>query len=160
MVQPKEYDALVGMLVNSGASVKERDADGNTVLHWCLRSSDTETSARKQRPIDFAVTLDMKDVLEDYSGTDDLQDFFEENFGPVSDAVVIGSQSGDHVQSRGFGFVTFKYEESVTAAVKEHFVVILGKKFAPLLLERLSDRLWWTEPVHMRQPFMVIMTAI
>ncbi|CAI7893453.1 unnamed protein product [Closterium sp. NIES-54] len=60
--------------------------------------------------------------------SDDLREYFEEHFGPVVDAVVIGSQSGDHVQSRGFGFVTFKYEQSVTAAVKEHYVILFGKK--------------------------------
>ncbi|GJP44700.1 hypothetical protein CLOM_g4060 [Closterium sp. NIES-68] len=60
--------------------------------------------------------------------SEDLREYFEEHFGPVVDAVVIGSQSGDHVQSRGFGFVTFKYEQSVTAAVKEHYVILFGKK--------------------------------
>ena len=59
---------------------------------------------------------------------DDLRDFFEEKYGPVLDAVVIGSQSGDHMQSRGFGFVTFKYADSVAAAVEAHYINIYGKK--------------------------------
>jgi RNA recognition motif-containing protein len=59
---------------------------------------------------------------------DDLWDFFEEKYGPVLDAVVIGSQSGDHLQSRGFGFVTFKHVESVAAAVEAHYINIFGKK--------------------------------
>ncbi|BBN20335.1 hypothetical protein MPTK1_8g18320 [Marchantia polymorpha subsp. ruderalis] len=60
--------------------------------------------------------------------SDDLRFYFEEKFGPVMDAVVIGSQSGDQVQSRGFGFVTFKNEESVLLAVKTHYVNLFGKK--------------------------------
>jgi RNA recognition motif-containing protein len=60
--------------------------------------------------------------------SDDLWDFFEEKYGPVLDAVVIGSQSGDHLQSRGFGFVTFKHVESVAAAVEAHYINIFGKK--------------------------------
>lgn len=59
---------------------------------------------------------------------DDLRDFFEVNYGPVLDAVVIGSQAGDQMQSRGFGFVTFKHAESVSAAVEAHFINIYGKK--------------------------------
>ncbi|XXG54571.1 hypothetical protein AAC387_Pa03g2416 [Persea americana] len=58
----------------------------------------------------------------------DLKDYFEEEFGAVEDAVVIGSQAGDYMQSRGFGFVTFKSEESVNAAVQAHYVNISGKK--------------------------------
>ena len=60
---------------------------------------------------------------------DDLRDYFESHFGTVTDAIVIGSQAGDtSFSSRGFGFVTFKHESSVVAAVKEHYVVLLGKK--------------------------------
>lgn len=58
----------------------------------------------------------------------DLRDYFEKEFGAVEDAVVIGSQAGNHVQSRGFGFVTFKSEDSVAAAVQAHYVNISGKK--------------------------------
>ncbi|KAJ7547499.1 hypothetical protein O6H91_08G088600 [Diphasiastrum complanatum] len=58
----------------------------------------------------------------------DLRDFFEEKFGPVLDAIVIGSHSGDQIHSRGFGFVTFKHEESASAAVAAHYVNIFGKK--------------------------------
>ena len=36
--------------------------------------------------------------------------------------------SGEHLQSRGFGFVTFKHKESATAAVNEHYVALFGKK--------------------------------
>lgn len=54
--------------------------------------------------------------------------FFEENFGPVSDAVVIGSHSGDQVQSRGFGFVKFKHEASVLLAIQTHYIHLFGKK--------------------------------
>ncbi|CAM6087513.1 unnamed protein product [Calypogeia fissa] len=60
--------------------------------------------------------------------SDDLKEFFEAKFGPVADAIVIGSHAGDHMQSRGFGFVTFKNEESVIAAVQAHYVNIFGKK--------------------------------
>ncbi|XP_031484610.2 uncharacterized protein LOC116253805 [Nymphaea colorata] len=60
--------------------------------------------------------------------SDVLGEFFEIHFGPVKDAVVIGSQAGENIHPRGFGFVTFKNEESVAAAVEIHFVTILGKK--------------------------------
>lgn len=46
---------------------------------------------------------------------------------------MIGSQAGEHIQSRGFGFVTFKYEESVASAVEAHYVTILGKKVSKTL---------------------------
>lgn len=59
---------------------------------------------------------------------DDLRDFFEGRYGPVLDAVVIGSQSGEYMHSRGFGFVTFKHAESVAAAVEAHYINIYGKK--------------------------------
>lgn len=60
--------------------------------------------------------------------TDYLKEFFSAEFGPVEEAVVIGMQAGDHVQSRGFGFVTFKQETTVAAALETHFVTIFGKK--------------------------------
>ncbi|KAF8390214.1 hypothetical protein HHK36_024737 [Tetracentron sinense] len=60
--------------------------------------------------------------------SDTLSEFFEDLFGSVKDAIVIESQAGDHLQSRGFGFVTFKDEECVAAAVKAHFVTIMGKQ--------------------------------
>jgi RNA recognition motif-containing protein len=60
-----------------------------------------------------------------------LREFFEAKFGPVVDAIVIGSHAGDHIQSRGFGFVTFKNEEAVIAAVQVHYVNIFGKKVVP-----------------------------
>ncbi|CAK9861189.1 unnamed protein product [Sphagnum jensenii] len=60
--------------------------------------------------------------------SDDLRNFFEAKFGSVLDAVVIGSPSGDTIQSRGFGFVTFKHTESVAAAVEAHYINLHGKK--------------------------------
>jgi hypothetical protein len=67
----------------------------------------------------------------DIECVDDLREFFEVNYGPVKDAVVIGSQAGVQMQSRGFGFVTFKHAASVSAAVElDH--VSLG-------FEKLSD---------------------
>nr|XP_029120687.1 uncharacterized protein LOC105045648 isoform X3 [Elaeis guineensis] len=60
--------------------------------------------------------------------SDYLKEFFAAEFGPVEEAVVIGMQAGDHVQSRGFGFVTFKEEATVAAALETHFVTIFGKK--------------------------------
>ncbi|GBG81597.1 hypothetical protein CBR_g32589 [Chara braunii] len=66
--------------------------------------------------------------LSPFVESDDLREFFEENFGPVEDAIVIGCQVGHRVQSRGFGFVTFKHEKSVMEAIKAHYVNLLGKK--------------------------------
>ncbi|XP_057953695.1 uncharacterized protein LOC131147990 [Malania oleifera] len=56
-----------------------------------------------------------------------LGKFFEEQFGCVEEAIVINSQAGNPIQSRGFGFVTFKYEQSVSAALQAHYVTIKGK---------------------------------
>lgn len=69
--------------------------------------------------------------------TEGLRDFFELKFGPVMDAIVISSHSGDHVQSRGFGFVTFKDETSVTAAVQAHYITIVGKKVCTVVHHNL-----------------------
>ncbi|CAI0453381.1 unnamed protein product [Linum tenue] len=58
-----------------------------------------------------------------------LQKTCEEKFGPVEDAVIIGARNGDRAtHSRGFGFVNFKDKKSVTAALEEHHVTIMGKQ--------------------------------
>ncbi|KAL4600685.1 hypothetical protein ACB092_11G216100 [Castanea dentata] len=57
-----------------------------------------------------------------------LRKFFEEQFGAVEDALVLGMQVGNELRSRGFGFVTFKEEKTVSAAVETHFVSIMGKQ--------------------------------
>ncbi|XP_062106663.1 uncharacterized protein LOC133818003 [Humulus lupulus] len=56
-----------------------------------------------------------------------LRKFFGEQFGPVEDALVLVTQTGNHIQSRGFGFVTFRDEKSVLAAVQAHYVTISDK---------------------------------
>lgn len=53
--------------------------------------------------------------------------FFEEEFGSVEDAIVIVTQIENKIQSRGFGFVTFREEKSVSAAVQAHYVTMRGK---------------------------------
>ncbi|XP_020101675.1 uncharacterized protein LOC109719417 isoform X2 [Ananas comosus] len=60
--------------------------------------------------------------------SDHLKEFFEAEFGPVKEAVVIGTQAGNYMQSRGFGFVTFEHEDMVATAIQAHFVNIFGKK--------------------------------
>nr|DAD35034.1 TPA_asm: hypothetical protein HUJ06_005674 [Nelumbo nucifera] len=60
--------------------------------------------------------------------SDMLGEFFEEQFGAVEDAIVIGSQPGDHIQSRGFGFVTFRDKQSVAAAIQAHYIFLMGKQ--------------------------------
>ncbi|KAJ4823929.1 hypothetical protein Tsubulata_009763 [Turnera subulata] len=60
--------------------------------------------------------------------SDSLGTCFEEHFGPVEDAMVVGIPTGSKLQSRGFGFVTFKDEKSFTAAVEAHYVTIQGKE--------------------------------
>ncbi|KAJ8775072.1 hypothetical protein K2173_020076 [Erythroxylum novogranatense] len=57
-----------------------------------------------------------------------LGKFFHEQFGSVDEAVVIGTQTGDRIEPRGFGFVTFEDRWSVSAAVEAHYVTIMGKK--------------------------------
>jgi hypothetical protein len=57
-----------------------------------------------------------------------LAKFFEEKFGAVEDAIVMGIQEGEEIKSRGFGFVTFKQHKSVSKAVETHYVIILGKQ--------------------------------
>ncbi|XP_028555081.1 uncharacterized protein LOC110108457 isoform X2 [Dendrobium catenatum] len=59
--------------------------------------------------------------------SDDLKKFFEEEFGPVDDAVVIGTKVGSRVLSKGFGFLTFKQEDTMKSAVKAHFITLSGK---------------------------------
>ncbi|XP_060959035.1 uncharacterized protein LOC115700489 isoform X2 [Cannabis sativa] len=56
-----------------------------------------------------------------------LRKFFDEKFGPVEDALVLVTQTGAHIHSRGFGFVTFRDEKSVLAAVQAHYVTISDK---------------------------------
>ncbi|XP_012084849.2 uncharacterized protein LOC105644184 isoform X2 [Jatropha curcas] len=60
--------------------------------------------------------------------SDSLQKIFEEKFGMVDDAKIVGVQTGDKIQSRGFGFVTFKHKKSVSAAVEAHYVALMGKQ--------------------------------
>ncbi|XP_020593436.1 uncharacterized protein LOC110033690, partial [Phalaenopsis equestris] len=59
--------------------------------------------------------------------SDDLKKFFEEEFGPVDDALVVGTRVGNRVISKGFGFLTFKQEDTTKMAVKAHFVTLYGK---------------------------------
>ncbi|KAI5081520.1 hypothetical protein GOP47_0004703 [Adiantum capillus-veneris] len=61
-------------------------------------------------------------------GSDDLKDCFEAEFGPVEEAIVMSTQTGGHIQSRGFGFVTFVKEASCVAAVRQHYLIIYGKR--------------------------------
>ncbi|KAH7298426.1 hypothetical protein KP509_25G042600 [Ceratopteris richardii] len=58
----------------------------------------------------------------------DLKNCFEAEFGPVEEAIVMSTQIGNHIQSRGFGFVTFVKEESCIAAVRQHYLIIYGKR--------------------------------
>ncbi|KAJ6364960.1 hypothetical protein OIU76_029858 [Salix suchowensis] len=60
--------------------------------------------------------------------SDSLRENLEERFGSVDDAVVLGVQTADKMQSRGFGFVTFKDKKSVSAAVEARHVTIMGKQ--------------------------------
>lgn len=60
--------------------------------------------------------------------TDSLRKYFEEHFGLVEDARVLFTQTEDHLQSRGFGFVTFKDVKSVSTALQAHYVTIMDKQ--------------------------------
>ncbi|XVE83794.1 hypothetical protein DITRI_Ditri16bG0115600 [Diplodiscus trichospermus] len=60
--------------------------------------------------------------------SDSLGKFFEEQFGSVEDAHVVRNRAGDGLHSRGFGFVTFKHEKSVSKAVQAHYLTIMGKQ--------------------------------
>ncbi|CAK7355483.1 unnamed protein product [Dovyalis caffra] len=62
--------------------------------------------------------------------SDSLGKLFEEQFGSVDDAVILGVQTADKIQSRGFGFVIFKDKKSVSEAVEAHHVIIMGKQVA------------------------------
>lgn len=66
---------------------------------------------------------------------DELREFFQDRYGTIVDAVVISSQNGASQQSRGFGFVTFKSQQSADEAVRDHYVVIQGKKVQEMSLE-------------------------
>ncbi|GAV72330.1 LOW QUALITY PROTEIN: RRM_1 domain-containing protein/Ank_2 domain-containing protein/OST-HTH domain-containing protein, partial [Cephalotus follicularis] len=60
--------------------------------------------------------------------SDSLGCFFNEQFGSVEDAIVLGIETKDEIKSRGFGFVTFKHEKPVSAAIQAHYVTIMGKR--------------------------------
>ncbi|XP_010661053.1 uncharacterized protein LOC100264593 isoform X2 [Vitis vinifera] len=60
--------------------------------------------------------------------TDSLAKIFEEQFGSVEEAIVMGDQMGDQIHSRGFGFVIFKHEKSASDAVQAHYITIMGKQ--------------------------------
>ncbi|CAK7327986.1 unnamed protein product [Dovyalis caffra] len=62
--------------------------------------------------------------------SDSLGKLFEEQFGSVDDAVMLGVQTADKIQSPGFGLVTFKDKKSMSAAVEAHHVNIMGKQVA------------------------------
>ncbi|WVZ90891.1 hypothetical protein U9M48_037146 [Paspalum notatum var. saurae] len=57
-----------------------------------------------------------------------LIEFFNAEFGPVEEAVVIGIPVGNRVQSRGFGFVKFEREEDMMSAKEAHHVYMQGKR--------------------------------
>lgn len=78
--------------------------------------------------------------------TDSLAKLFEDQFGLVEDAEVVVVQAGNQIQSRGFGFVTFKDERSVFAAVQKHFVSVMDKQVEiksviPKCLLMIEDKL-------------------
>ncbi|KNA18515.1 hypothetical protein SOVF_070100 [Spinacia oleracea] len=60
--------------------------------------------------------------------SDSLADVMEEQYGPVTEAKVLQMEIDDQVMSRGFGFITFKHEKSVAAALEAHYTDIWGKK--------------------------------
>ncbi|KAL5582316.1 hypothetical protein UlMin_014758 [Ulmus minor] len=60
--------------------------------------------------------------------SDSLHKYFAEKFGPVENAIVVVNQTGNLTQSRGFGFVTFKDDSSVSAAVHTHYTTIMDKQ--------------------------------
>ncbi|TYG62680.1 hypothetical protein ES288_D07G251200v1 [Gossypium darwinii] len=60
--------------------------------------------------------------------SESLSKFFQDEFGSVEDAHVVSIKTGDELQSRGFGFVTFKHEKSVSKAVQAHYVTMMGKQ--------------------------------
>ncbi|KAL6143451.1 hypothetical protein ACLB2K_054146 [Fragaria x ananassa] len=59
--------------------------------------------------------------------SDDLRKFCEEEFGSVEDAIVIVTQIENKIQSRGFGFVTFRQEKSASKAMRAHYITMRGK---------------------------------
>ncbi|KAH9614067.1 hypothetical protein KSS87_002764, partial [Heliosperma pusillum] len=60
--------------------------------------------------------------------SESLACIIQEKFGLVVDAKVLEMNIDGQVLSRGFGFVTFKDEKSVNAALDAHYTEILGKK--------------------------------
>ncbi|KAL5739040.1 hypothetical protein ACOSP7_027966 [Xanthoceras sorbifolium] len=83
-------------------------------FHSCL----AEKNKRKVFVGGLPLTLD----------SETLGKFFEQEFGLVEDSRVSELQKEKEIQSRGFGFVTFKHEKSVYAAVQAHYVTIMGKQ--------------------------------
>lgn len=58
------------------------------------------------------------------------------------------SQTGDLIQSRGFGFVTFRDEKDVEAAIYAHYVFIMDKQveIKSVVAKGIGPHKLWTQP--------------
>ncbi|CAN6702536.1 unnamed protein product [Malus baccata var. baccata] len=113
----------------------------------CFYSHDVEEhrkvkheAAHNHSPADKALALNRIFVggLPPSVDSDSLGKFFEKEFGPVEDAIVILAQMENKTHSRGFGFVTFKEEKSASAAVQAHYITMAGK---PVEIKSLIPKL-------------------
>ncbi|KAG6546601.1 hypothetical protein Mapa_011790 [Marchantia paleacea] len=82
-------------------------------------SEDDDTSVRKV----------FVGGLPHFIHSDELWEFFEQEFGKVVDAVVIcGNDEEGKPRSRGFGFVLFAEQKDADEAVRKHYFPFRGKK--------------------------------
>ncbi|XP_002991038.2 uncharacterized protein LOC9633771 [Selaginella moellendorffii] len=89
---------------------------GSTSNEWTLASSDS----RRMKKV-------LVSGLPDFLDSEGLFCFFEQNFGPVLDAVVLPFHSADGQRGR-FGVVTFKNKNAFLEAIRMKSGYIFGKK--------------------------------
>ncbi|TXG57541.1 hypothetical protein EZV62_015370 [Acer yangbiense] len=101
----------------------------------CFFAHSEEDLCKLKQGMHFQSSLEEENKRKIFVGglpltldSDSLVKYFEQHFGSVEHARVSEIQKDKEIHSRGFGFVIFKHEKSVSTAVQAHYVTILGKQ--------------------------------
>ncbi|KAK0585035.1 hypothetical protein LWI29_022516 [Acer saccharum] len=101
----------------------------------CFFAHSEEDLCKSKQGMHFQSSLEGENKRKIFVGglpltldSDSLGKYFEQHFGSVEHARVSEIQKDKEIHSRGFGFVIFKHEKSVSTAVQAHYVTILGKQ--------------------------------